>query len=237
MATTPGYPLPQSTIASHRQTWFYKNRKWFVPVLVLGAILVLGGFVTGIFFFVNSLFVNSYPYQFALERARASSTVAQQIGEPMKVGWFSTGSISYNGQNGDASLDIPISGPNGRGTIVVVAKKATSVWTSDTLEVDVAGQDQSISLQETAPLLRRIVVKHLGEFNEAAQRELTKRLDALEGRPRVESAYDQVQVDHMKEAIEQFWGQKGIRVGVDTNLTPVERAPRYSILEFEVYKK
>jgi Cytochrome oxidase complex assembly protein 1 len=234
---TPEYPLAQPAMPSRRATWFYKNRKWFIPVLVLSGLALFAGFALGVVSLVHSSFVNSYPYQFALQRANASQVLKQRIGSPLKTDGVTIGHINFNGSGGDAALDIPISGPNGRGTIVVVAKKTADNWSFETLEVDVAGQDEPIPLRDVAPLLRRVVVTHLGTFDGVALKKINDRLELLDNRPRSETPYDQGQVDHMKRAIVEFWSQEGTSVGVRTTLTQVPLAPRYSVLEFDVYKQ
>jgi len=128
--------------------WLYRNRKWFIPVLVAISLVMTCAFVAGLLTFINSMFVKSYPYQVALERAKESPQVSDLIGTPLKVGRFTTGNLRYAGPNGEAALNIPISGPKGHGTIVVVATERARVWKFDRLEVYVAGQDQPIPLLE-----------------------------------------------------------------------------------------
>jgi hypothetical protein len=150
-----GYPL---VVGGPRpsQNWFEKNRKWVIPTLIVLAILVACGFLFTVFFFVNSTFTNSFPYKAALERVRGSAEVSERIGKPFRIGGVSAGShISYYGADGDAVLRIPIYGPKGSGTIVVVGKKNGNRWTFDTFQVDVDGQDQPIPLLEPrAPAVR-----------------------------------------------------------------------------------
>jgi len=149
MDTINSVPAP-STAAPRPRNWFDKNWKWFVPLLAGVGLLVLGSFVLGVFSLVNSMFRDSYPYKVAMDRANASAEVSDRIGKPFKVGWFTSGSINYRGPEGDAALNIPITGPKGRGTIVVVAKRHVNRWTFETLEVDVEGQDNPIPLLDHA---------------------------------------------------------------------------------------
>lgn len=134
-----------------QKPWFDRNWKWFVPALVGVGLLVLAAFVFAVMFFVGSLFRSSYPYKVAIDRANASAEVAERIGKPLKVGWFMAGSINYTGSEGDAAFNIPVSGPKGRGTIVVAAKRHAKQWTFETLEVDIDGQDRVIPLLEASP--------------------------------------------------------------------------------------
>jgi Cytochrome oxidase complex assembly protein 1 len=51
-----------------------------------------------------------------------------------------------NNDSGDAELSIPISGPRGKGRILVAAKKEHGRWSYQTMEVDVDGDDTAIPL-------------------------------------------------------------------------------------------
>ena len=135
---------------SRPKTWFEKHWIWFLASLVAACVLVLGLFICGILALVHALFVSSDPYKEALARANGSAEVVAQIGTPMHVGWFITGSINTAGSSGDARFDIPISGPKGKGTIFVVAKERANRWDFETLEVDVEGQSQPIELEPPA---------------------------------------------------------------------------------------
>ena len=57
------------------------------------------------------------------------------------------GNINVNGSSGHADLAIPVSGPEGSGTIYVVASKtAAGQWTISRLVVDVKATNQRIDL-------------------------------------------------------------------------------------------
>jgi hypothetical protein len=144
--STPAYSLPGNAPAPPTRTWFARNWGWFVPVMLLGAVLLFGLFAAGIFELVTSLMRSSDAYKTAIQRAEDSPQVAQKIGYPLKVGWFTSGNINLVNDNGEANLSIPISGPRGKGHIEVSAKKRHGKWTYQTLEVDVDGDDTAIPL-------------------------------------------------------------------------------------------
>jgi hypothetical protein len=56
-------------------------------------------------------------------------------------------------------------------------------------------------------------------------------------RPTVESFYYQKNVDDVKEALENFWKERGIAVEVTESLMQATDASRYVALEFRVYRK
>lgn len=126
--------------------WMQRNWKWFVPVTVVSAFSLFLGFVFLIFSTVFGIMKSSAPYQEALAKAVANPQVQSAIGTPVTDGFFSSGSISTAGGSGSASLGIPISGPKGKGSIHVEAKKSAGVWTFSTLEVAIPGQPEKIQL-------------------------------------------------------------------------------------------
>ena len=116
-----------------------RNWKWFVPAGCLGLILAIVGVGVGIFFIAMSALKSSEVYQEALRRAQNSPKVIEQLGEPVKDGWFVKGNVRVDGASGYADFVIPISGPKGKATIYAVATKESSHWMFDLLDVDVEG--------------------------------------------------------------------------------------------------
>ena len=103
---------------------------------------------------------------------------------------------------------------------------------------------QSKCEQLTSPsdtlLLRRIGISHPGcvTCNNSIRDSEEKYLDDhVKERLTVESAYQQRIADEMKQALEDFWRGRGIDVEVNLKLTQLARAPRYAVLEFQVYRR
>jgi len=109
-------------------------------------LLLSASFVGGVLFLVESSFQHSDFYTQALARARANPQVAEKIGQPLKAGWLASGNINSSGPSGDANISIPLSGPQGKGTLYVVAKKSAGVWELETLQVEIAGEAERIDL-------------------------------------------------------------------------------------------
>lgn len=143
MATPSGFGTGGAEL---RPNWFTRNWKWAVPFGVLAMLLLALAFVGGIFFLVESSFQHSEFYAQALQRARANPRVAQKFGKPLQAGWLATGKLNTSGSSGDADISIPVSGPKGKGTLYVVAKKSAGVWTIVTLQVEVTGEAERIDL-------------------------------------------------------------------------------------------
>jgi len=70
----------------------------------------------------------STPYRDSVARAQNDPRVRAALGTPVKPGLFVSGSINTQNRDGDAKLDIPLSGPKGSGTLRVVATKTRGQW-------------------------------------------------------------------------------------------------------------
>lgn len=92
------------------------------------AFVALIAFVAFIVFIVFGSMRNSTPYRDAVARAQNDPRVRAALGTPVKAGYFFSGSINTQNRDGDAKLDIPISGPKGKATLRVVATKTRGRW-------------------------------------------------------------------------------------------------------------
>jgi len=147
ISAQPAPPSPAAAAA--RPAWLQSNWKWFVPALGAAGLIAIAFFALFIFSFVRGVVTTSDPYKIAVERAQRSPQVISAIGEPIRIGWLIQGEISYTESDGNADLRIPISGPRGRGEIILDAKKHGSRWTFQKLEVQVMGLPDPILLLRT----------------------------------------------------------------------------------------
>jgi hypothetical protein len=148
VTSPPLQPTGTFPVQPRPRNWLERNWKWAVPVLVVSFLLLLTAFFGGLFWMITTSMRSSYLYQLAIKRATESPEVAAKIGKPLQIGWLVTGNENFSGPEGNESLSIPVSGPNGKGEIIVVAKKHGNHWNFETLEVDVAGEDEPIPLLE-----------------------------------------------------------------------------------------
>jgi hypothetical protein len=97
---------------------------------------------------VFGMMKSSHAYKEALAMARADLHVQEALGSPIKEGLLVMGNISVNGSSGHADLAIPVSGPQGSGTIYVVASKSAAArqWTILRLVVDIKATNERIDL-------------------------------------------------------------------------------------------
>jgi hypothetical protein len=120
-------------------------------VIIGGCLGLLALFVAlgvGIFFVVMSAMQSSDAYTQSLARAQEDPAVVEALGTPIEAGYFISGNINVSGYTGNADMTIPISGPNGAGTIHVVGTKSGDTWTYSVMEVQITGTGETIDLLE-----------------------------------------------------------------------------------------
>lgn len=139
--TPPGQPAPPRP-----KSWFERNWKWFVPLGCLGILVALGLFFGAIFGVVMASMRSNDVYREAMARASSDSRVLAELGSPIRAGFMISGSIRVSGPSGTANLAIPLSGPRAEGKLYAVAEKSAGTWTFSTLEVEIDGRPNRVSL-------------------------------------------------------------------------------------------
>jgi hypothetical protein len=127
-----------------------RNWKWFVPLGCFSTLLLFVAFVASILLIVFSAVKSTDVYKDALARAQAHPSVIEALGSPIKEGFLVSGNTNVNGASGEANLSIPISGPNGKGTIYAAATKSLGRWNYSGLVVEIAKTHQRIDLLQSA---------------------------------------------------------------------------------------
>ncbi|MHC4218901.1 MAG: cytochrome c oxidase assembly factor Coa1 family protein [Planctomycetota bacterium] len=128
------------------RNWWSRNWKWFLPVCIGTPVLVCGGFVALLVSAVFGLIKGSEVYEQAMYTARTDTAVIAAMGTPIEDGYLVTGNIEFDASSGSADLAIPISGPNGTGTIYADADKYQGEWYFNSLGVVVEETDEWIDL-------------------------------------------------------------------------------------------
>ena len=131
-----------------RKNWFNRNWKWAVPsggclIVIILFIAFAGSMILG----VSSLFTGSEPYKNALDEAQSNELVIAALGEPIEENGIAKGSINYNNGEGHCNLEIPLKGPNGKATLIVVADKYGDLWEYKIMEVQLSETEEVIPLQ------------------------------------------------------------------------------------------
>jgi hypothetical protein len=111
-------------------------------------VALFAGFIVLILAIVFGMIKSSDAYNDALAMARANPHVEDALGSPIEAGLLVAGNINVSGSSGSADLAIPVSGPDGKGTIYVVASKSAGRWTFRKLVVDIEATGERIDLIE-----------------------------------------------------------------------------------------
>lgn len=144
MSTMQPLPAPQ------RNGWWQRHWKWAVPVLCTLALAMFAGFLLLVFSAVFGMIKSSGPYTEAMQRVQANPAAVAALGTPMQAGWFTQGNIEVNGPSGEANLQIPLSGPGGKGKLFLEAEKSAGQWTFGTLVLQVDADGRRIDLLDEA---------------------------------------------------------------------------------------
>jgi hypothetical protein len=138
--------------ATPTPNWWKRNWKWFVLLGCFTVALLFVIFVGSILVIVFSAMKSTDVYKDALARAKADPAVIEALGSPIKDGFLMSGNTNVNGAAGESNLAIPISGPRGKGTIYVSAKKSLGRWNYSGLVVEIGQTHQRVDLlQSPAP--------------------------------------------------------------------------------------
>ncbi len=112
-----GFPV------SPRAGWWQRHWRWAVPLLCLFCLIFFAGamllLVSGLFGMMRS----SDAYIDSMQRMRENPRVVEALGKPIKPGWYLSGEMNISGASGEASLQIPISGPKAEANLYVEAEK------------------------------------------------------------------------------------------------------------------
>ena len=125
-----------------------KQVVWIIVTAVLGVLLLIVLFVSGIVAVVFGAMKSSDPYRFAMQTASHDRRVNATLGSPVHAGWLISGNISVNNDSGKADLSIPVRGPIHKGAIHVVATKSQGEWTYQQLTLKVEDSSERVDLLE-----------------------------------------------------------------------------------------
>ena len=132
--------------SSHPETWFQRNLKWLIPLIVVGGLVILGVSVAVIAFGVLELLKRSEPYQMALRQLDSSVEAREALGPPIWPGWWVSGNIEATGSSGTADLAIPVSVSSASGVLYLKAVKELGEWRIEALVLEIDGSEERIPI-------------------------------------------------------------------------------------------
>ena len=137
--------------APRPKSWFERHWPWLVPLGCLGVLVVIAALTAVIMVIAEVAMRSSDVCRDAVARAATDPVVQRELGPPVEVGWFISGSVRVSGPSGEADLSIPIVGSLREGTLYAVGTKSAGRWTFTTLEVEIDGNPTRIPLLPPAP--------------------------------------------------------------------------------------
>jgi len=114
--------------------------------LGLVALVIIGA--GAIFYFAMGAMKKSDAYVDSMAAVQSNPAAVAALGEPIKSGFMMSGSVNINNGEGTVDFSIPVSGPQGKGTIKVVGSKpaGATVWNYSTWQLEVEGSAEPIPL-------------------------------------------------------------------------------------------
>jgi len=108
--------------------------------------LAVVAIIAAVFFGLFGLLKKSQPYSDSVAAVQSSAAAVEALGEPIEPGFFVSGNINLENGTGDANFNIPVSGPDGEGTVHVEGTKDASGWSYQIWELRVDGNPDPIPL-------------------------------------------------------------------------------------------
>ena len=83
-----------------------------------------------------------------MEALQKNELVINKLGKPIETDGMFQGTINYKNDFGAADLKIPIKGPKGEASLMIIAEKNGENWTYQTMEVSFKDSNEKIDLLE-----------------------------------------------------------------------------------------
>jgi len=134
-----------------QENWFSRNKKWSLPAFgclsiivaaIVAFILLFGAMETKI----TEMFKDSEPYTIGMETLQNNEEAIEKLGKPIEPNGTFQGNINYEDDNGTADLKIPIKGPKGEATLLIIGEKSGETWTYETMNVTFTDSNEVIDL-------------------------------------------------------------------------------------------
>ncbi len=130
-----------------RKNWFGRNWKWALPTFGCLTIIVLAIiFAFALYSGVSTLFKDSEPYEMAMQSLNNNEYVIEKLGQPIEADGMFQGSINYEGNTASADIKVPVKGPKGEATLLVIAEKYNDVWEYRLMQVELEDSEEIVNL-------------------------------------------------------------------------------------------
>lgn len=127
-----------------KKGWWGRNWKWFVPVgCLLPSLVVVGCIALGIY---GLSMMKEYieVFEEAVVLVGESEEIREALGDPIEP----AGQFKIESSGGMQVITVPMSGPKGRGELVLSCKKVDGKWKLISLVMTVEDTDEKIRLMK-----------------------------------------------------------------------------------------
>ena len=147
----PNNPYANIESPTPRQaSWWSRNWKWFVPVLILVILLITCFSCIGVGWRLLSRWDRLEPIPQAMQAINQDQQLIAALGQPIETGTLpSDMHFNYTNHTGTASATFPIVGPNDRATVQLDANYDGTQWTFDQLIITIDSTGEQIDLSNT----------------------------------------------------------------------------------------
>jgi len=133
-----------------QKNWFNRNRKWAIPSMgCLTLIIITLIFISSMVTKLTGVFKDSVPYSVGMDILKKNELVIKALGKPIEPNGVFQGNIRYSNKDGNADLKVPVKGPKGEATLLIIAVMNNNVWTYHTMQVSISDTNKKIDLLET----------------------------------------------------------------------------------------
>jgi hypothetical protein len=133
------------------KTWWNRNWKWFLPILLLFLILfsfILSSTIEGNLTDIAQAYSDNSLYEKAIEKAKGNKRVLEVIGKIEPIDQFAIleGNAIYYNNNNSVSLSIRIKGSKGKGKMDISAEKNGTAWNYKKINIRIKGSKEEIQI-------------------------------------------------------------------------------------------
>lgn len=128
-------------------------KSWMVSAVVLLPIIVIACFFPMTISIIILMLLgkcwhtrSSPVYKMSVALAEKSEKVTELLGQPLRKGLLATGNRLITAKGTMATMTIPLSGPQKKASLFVVAHKNDEDWQLETLKLRCRGSNQNIDL-------------------------------------------------------------------------------------------
>lgn len=130
-----------------KKNWVSRNWKWALPTFGCLTFIVLSIiFAIAVYTGASQLLKDTEPYEMAMTSINNNEYIIEKLGKPIETDGMFQGNVNYENNSASADIKVPLKGPKGEGTLIVIAEKLNDVWSYQLMQVEIDDTDEIINL-------------------------------------------------------------------------------------------